>query len=349
MSRQSSLYITILFAMICGALMVAHLTRGTEDMEIQPVFLTTSNGNISRLSPQAAKERTWKLLSLQKIFSIGNIKQAMEIKEDVEGNTFIFDWGDFYIKKFSRDGKFLGSFGKGRGHGPGEFINPTGFTLTKEGHMWVCDPKGVITQFDSAGNVIQILSPKTPAMRISHGSDQHFVIMTTSRGEYLFERYTDSGEFLNAFGQLIEDQSRNGISLMGWLADDGSNTFYYAAQYPGIIASYKMNGEPLFLVQTIDPKPLPKIQVTPKGVWKIEHHKAEISALNIGIAGDELYLLTETIASGYKRKIIDVYSKHDGSYLYSSEVPEPCERAFFTNSYIYTVSGTTMTKWHWQK
>jgi hypothetical protein len=180
------------------------------------------------------------------------------------------------------------------------------------------------------------------------GNDGGFVILTSPRAALLWEAYTESGEFRKAFGELVEDQAQNALSLMGWMAEDGYDSFYYAAQYAGIIAAYKMTGEPRFFVQTIDPKPLPKIEMTTKGVRKIAYQKAEVSAHGISVAGDSIYILTDAALDGSKRKVIDVYSKQDGTYLYSSELPEPSNRIYFTNDFVYTVNETTVTKWQWQ-
>lgn len=350
MSRQTSLYLTAFAVILCGGLLIAHFTRAIEPIEIQPTFFNgESKNNNPSLTSQIMKERLWKPLPLQKILTFDGIQQAMDIKDDADGNTFVFDWGDFRIKKFSKEGKLLVTFGKGKGNNLGEFINPTGFTLTKDGQVWVCDPKSVITVFNSDGEIIRTLSTRNPAMRIVHGDDQSFVIMTTPRAKYLWESYTDSGEFIKAFGEFIEDQDQNAISLMGWIGGDSSDNFYYAGYYPGILASYKMSGEPRYFTQTIDPKPLPKIQITPKGVKKIEHHKAEVSALSISIAGNAIYLITQAAPHNNNRKIVDVYNTQDGAYLFSSEVPEPCDGIFFTVANIYTVAGNTVTKWQLQK
>jgi hypothetical protein len=349
MSRHSLVYLAALVAILGGGLVVAHLTRATGSIEIQPAFFSEEKRSYRPCSiPQLAKERLWKPFALQKVLSIEGIKQTMDVKDDAEGNIYIFDWRDFQIKKFSKEGKLVGLIGTGNGTNPGQFVNPTGFDLAGDGKMWVCDPKGVITIFDPSGEVTGTLSTRNPAMRIAHGKDQAFVIMASPRAAYLWEEYTDSGEFQRAFGELIEDQSQNALSLMGWMAGDGSDTFYYAAYYPGIIASYNMSGELRFFAQTIDPKPLPKIEITPKGVKKIQYQKAEVSALGIGVSGEVMYVLTE-LASSNQRKAIDAYSKHDGSYLYSSEMPDSADQIFFTNNALYTVTATTVTKWQFEK
>lgn len=350
MSRQTTLYLVAFAVILGGGLLVAHFTRATEPIEIQPTFFSgESRNNNPSLTSQTTKDRLWKPLSLQKVLSIDGIQEAMDIKDDAEGNTFIFDWGDFRIKKYSKEGKLLATFGNGKGQNPGEFINPTGFALTKDGQVWVCDPKSRITVFNPNGEIIKTLSTRNPAMRIVHGNGQSFVIMTTPRAKYLWESYTDSGEFIKAFGEFIEDQDQNAISLMGWIADDGSDNFYYAGYYPGILASYTMGGEPRYLMQTIDPKPLPRIQITPKGVKKIEHHKAEVSALSMSIAGNAIYLITQAAPHNDNRKVVDVYNTQDGDYLFSSEAPESCDGIFFTFANVYTVAGNIVTKWQLQR
>lgn len=68
----------------------------------------------------------------------------------------------------------------------------------------------------------------------------------------------------------------------------------------------------------------------------------------MSVAGEAIYVLTEFAIGGNKRKVVDVYSKEAGSYSYSSEVPESSDRIFFTEGFVYTVSGATVTKWQTQ-
>lgn len=347
MSRQTKLYLIAFAVIVSCSLIISLLTRASlKPHEVQPDFI---NGyDIAALTTQRAKERVWKDVSFQKVFSVENLGQPEGVKEDMNGITYVLDWGDMRIKKYSGAGELVGIIGKGLGTRPGEFVHPTDISLTESGQVWVCDPDGPITAFNPDGSVFNIISPKNRIMRIVHGGGDNFITLPVPTTDYLFAQYSDSGKLLKTFGRFIENQSENGISLMGWLAEDDAGGFFYAALNVGLIGSYNANGEPRFLVETIDPVPLPKVQISSRGNKKIAD-KLKVSALSISVSGDELYLLSDARDGERKRRIIDVYRKQDGSYLYSTPVPAACRRVYVKGDYLYTLGDTSVIKWQWPK
>jgi hypothetical protein len=101
-------------------------------------------------------------------FIIGNedgdgfLAYPRHTKEGPDGNIYVFDWGDFYIKVFSPEGMYLRRIG-GKGQGPGEVqradganfgFTPDGklyFTEFIRGHRW-------ITFMDLSGEFKKVLS-----------------------------------------------------------------------------------------------------------------------------------------------------------------------------------------------
>jgi len=59
------------------------------------------------------------------------------IQEGPDGNIYVFDWSDFYIKVYSPEGKYLRRIG-GRGQGPGEVQRADGanFGFTLDGNLY---------------------------------------------------------------------------------------------------------------------------------------------------------------------------------------------------------------------
>jgi hypothetical protein len=347
MSRQTKLYLAAFAAIVSGALIISHLTRASlNPHEVQPNFL--SGYDIAALKPQQARERVWKDIPFQKVYSVENLGQPEGVREGRDGTLFVLDWADMRIKKYSEGGEFTGALGNGLGTKPGEFVHPTDLSVTEDGQVWVCDPDGPITAFNPDGSVLKTISPRNRIIRIAHGGGDNFITLPVPTGDHLFAQYADSGELLRTFGRFIENQSENGISLMGWLSEDDSGGFFYAALNVGLIGSYKMNGEPRFLVETIDPLPLPKVQVSSKGSKKVTD-KLKVSALSLSVSGDEVYVLSDVKAGEDKRRVIDVYGSRDGSYLYSTRVPAACRRLYVKGEHLYTVGDTSVTKWRWPK
>lgn len=85
-------------------------------------------------------------------------------KEGPDGNIYVFDWGDSFIKVYSPEGKYLRRIG-GKGQGPGEVQRADGanfgftpdkklyFTEFIRGHRW-------ITFMELSGEFIKVLTPK---------------------------------------------------------------------------------------------------------------------------------------------------------------------------------------------
>jgi len=86
------------------------------------------------------------------------------VQEGPDGNIYVFDWGDFFIKVYSPEGRYLRRIG-GRGQGPGEVQRADGanfgftsdgklyFTEFFRGHRW-------ITFMELSGEFIRVLSPE---------------------------------------------------------------------------------------------------------------------------------------------------------------------------------------------
>ncbi len=94
----------------------------------------------------------------------GFLAYPRHIQEGPDGNIYVFDWSDFYIKVYSPQGKYLRRIG-GKGQGPGEVqradganfgFTPDGnlyFTEHIRGHRW-------ITFMKLSGEFIRVLSPE---------------------------------------------------------------------------------------------------------------------------------------------------------------------------------------------
>lgn len=90
------------------------------------------------------------------------------VQEGPDGNVYVFDWGDSFIKVYSPEGKYLRRVG-GEGQGPGEVQRADGanfgftrneklyFTEFIRGHRW-------ITFMELSGEFINVLTPEINQM-----------------------------------------------------------------------------------------------------------------------------------------------------------------------------------------
>ena len=69
------------------------------------------------------------------------------------GILYIASEGDYWVKRFSLDGTFLGQWG-GFGSGPGLFSGTIGLTAAPDGSVYVVDGKATVQRFDAAGTFL---------------------------------------------------------------------------------------------------------------------------------------------------------------------------------------------------
>ena len=175
--------------------------------------------------------------------------------------------------------------------------------------------------------------------------------MVTPGHSRLFETYDLSGQQLKSFGELLQDQSDKGIILDGDIVADAENHgIIYGGRYLGILGAYDADGKQRFLVQTIDNVPQPMVSEFESGLRKVKRNST-LPVLSISLADSELYVLSGVHPDGTTSqagKVMDVYSKQDGHYLYSWELPAGGQEAIVSSNYIYIRSDNEVTVWRFK-
>ena len=319
--------------------------RPPKAVEMDTAFLSAEYA--PKAQPTAG--RVWRQLALEKSLTLGStsVKEPTLIQTDDNDNIYVLDWSDLRIKKFSLDGKLIKAFGEEMGT-PGAFINPSAFSVDSAGNVWVCDSKDQrISAFSPDGST-RSFTPQDPIYRIAAFGDM-LITMPAPGTSKLFETYDLSGRQLKSFGELLVDQANKGIILDGNIIGDAeSNGFIYGGRFLGAIGAYDVHGKQRFFIKTID-------GVTQSAVLDIEGSKkikpaSTHSVLSMSIVGSELYVLSGVRADGTSRpggKVIDVYNKQDGHYLYSFELPVGCWEAIVRPGYIYT-RGNELIVWRFK-
>ncbi len=267
------------------------------------------------------------------------------LRTDRYENIYVVDAGDNLVKKFSRDGKLLMKFGKGKGSGPGEFLNPRDFTVDAEMNIWVCDGKtGLVTVFRQDGSLLRTIRINAVPLRIEVLSSNQFVLMLDGQ-DGLFAFYDSLGRRMLGFGRLIEEQVKYGIVLDGALARLGSRAIVFAPYYSGLLARFSHKGESEFLVRTIVEIPWPRITLSPDGGSSIDHRNVPLAALALSCWQDTLYVLSRVGPQDAKESRIDVYSAQDGKYVHSIVLGQRVRDAVVTGAHIFSLADTTITVW----
>ena len=94
----------------------------------------------------------------------GFLAMPRHVQEGPDGNIYVFDWGDFFIKVYSPEGRYLRRMG-GKGQGPGEVqrADGAGFGFTPEGKLYFTEffrGHRWITFMELSGEFIRVLSPE---------------------------------------------------------------------------------------------------------------------------------------------------------------------------------------------
>lgn len=334
----------VLLAVVMVALAVAIVSRGGALAASQPRYL--ADLSLTDQPSLGDARRIWKDVAWQRVAGLGEGEELfgpLHLKLGTDGRVFVVDYGDTTVKEFSQR-KLVRTYGRGKGQGPGEFGVINDLALGPDGSLWVADhANGRITVFDSHGAVKETLRPELRPYRLAVATNRDFLVMQPE-GADLFARFNPQGELLGTFGRLVEKQETFPLVLDGWIEPAADGTYVYAAHFAGILGRYDRSGKPLFLLNTIDAKPLPRLVRAARGRTWVDR-EAEASSWSLSVAGDEIHLLAADRNGLTIHRAIDTYRLSDGKYLYSRPVPEPCDEVMVGEDSVFTVTGTTVTEW----
>lgn len=123
---------------------------------------------------------------LKPILSIGSddidrenyvFSSISDIAIDQNECIYVLDGYNYRVQKFSSDGKFLFSFGKGKGEAPGEFIRPKTIAIDSQKQLYVTDVRQLrITVFDSIGAVVATIPTSSMPYHIVVGQEGEIFI-----------------------------------------------------------------------------------------------------------------------------------------------------------------------------
>ncbi len=181
----------------------------------------------------------------QYIFGIIN-----DIKVDKDGCIYILDSANFRVQKYSPEGKFMQTFGKGKGEGPGEFLRPKFLAIDHRNNIYVADINQMrITMFSPAGDVINTIKTKgQPAFMIAGDKNELYLTKLFDYGNFMIYVYNlDTGEVVNAFCEKTQEAmliAEAGDTAL--LCGDGKGNIYCSFSYPYEIRKYSPDGKLLF-------------------------------------------------------------------------------------------------------
>lgn len=135
----------------------------------------------------------------------GQLDSPRGIAVNSQGDVYVTDLGNARINKYSAQGVFIQSFGKhgaeqGK-NGPGEFREPSGVAVDKEGNVYVADAwNGRIQKFNAKGKFLMELS----GVRYSFYSPRN-VTVDKNGNIYVADTGNSAVKTYNSAGVLIKE------------------------------------------------------------------------------------------------------------------------------------------------
>lgn len=139
-----------------------------------------------------------------------------DVAVDSKGDVYVLDRGNNRIQKYNRKGEYLLTIGK-EGQGPGEFMSPLRFSITKDDTIIVSDIQNSRFQlFSSDGENLGSYRQPDITIRSDVYSNVTMLTVTLPYGEndsrsQPFSVYTMKGELIREFGKYF-DFGRDGLN-----------------------------------------------------------------------------------------------------------------------------------------
>lgn len=340
-------FVLVLLTLVGGSVIVGTLLKQQREQEVTAAY--ASGGEAGAARPQATRRRTWRRTPERRLFTLppegDRLFGPLRAKVSADDHLFVADYGDFRIREYSPTGQPLRTYGNGRGQGPGE-LSTLNDVAVDANEVWVVDhSNGRITIFGrDDGALRRTLRLNPQPYKLALLGQRGFAMMLPPGSPDLFGLFTPAASIKKRFGHFLTNQAASSILLEGWLEPDRQGGFVFAGLHASLVAAYDGDGNPRFLVETIEPQPLPHLKRNERGVTWVDR-EARRSTLALSVTAGQAHLVT-FFTQGLKRVgSVDTYSLVDGSYLFSRRVPESCSWVLITDRHMVTVTETTVSKW----
>lgn len=149
------------------------------------------------------------------------------------GRLYVYDYGDYTVKAFTREGEYVATFGRGQGQGPGEMTMMSDVGVWRDSLVYVVDPKQRrVSFFDMDGDFLRSKFYEVPVARLAFAGDST-EYMVLSHASPSFLRITTKGRQMTISQLLPRDV--HPIMLDGHLHTSQGTALFVPLYFPVIL------------------------------------------------------------------------------------------------------------------
>lgn len=126
--------------------------------------------------------------------------------------------------------------------------------------------------------------------------------------------------------------------------DPKRGNILFTGLHKGVLASFRPDGRTNYIVNTIDPVPLPHVRVDAIRSDALSDG-GQTAALSLSVDDGTAICPSGSAPRGGAVPLVDEYTARDGSYLASFPAPEACHQVIAQGRKLYTVSAIGVTVW----
>ena len=303
---------------------------------------------------QIPEDRIWLSTNLKSIVLDPDISDSLlrpiTIK-NYDDTLYVSDYGDMKIKRFTYKGDYIDSFGEMIGRGPEDFTQIMDFTVSGN-KLYALDLQTMMIKvFDkNSKKSITSIPTKYRAMRVT--SANGFQIVNSLSDYDLFNIYNNQDSLILSFGELVEDQMMNPLSLTGEIIPSNQDSiFIFVPNFASYIFYYGLDGILKKSIQTIDRIPFPGTEKSADGNGNPRFSAPNSTQRTQAIARSQEYLFIQISRQGTKNNqgkivmqpysFIDIYTIYGDKYIASFKLPYFTDDIAINNHYLYSISQET--------
>lgn len=273
--------------------------------------------------------RTWirpeieKVASLSegKTYTLFNPRLAQAVSE--EGHLFVYDFGDYTVKAFTREGEYVATYGRGEGRGPGELTMMSDMGVWRDSLVYLVDPRQRrVSFFEKDGDFVKVETYEAPIVGLTWSGDLTKYMERLHPATSTFLSITTPSGHKAAISQLLSGDSPR-IILDGSLHTSQGRAIYVMRYFPAILMFSPDDTTGVAYPTPDYGQPRPKVRTRNEGraqqVFAPSTRIHEKSTIHDGV------LSVEVPDPEVDSLQFDLYDAREMEYMYSIQLPAEVE------------------------